>query len=71
MGTTINVDDDLFDQILVLTAARRKTEAVRRAVTDYVRLGRKERLLAIRGTLEVSGHWHELRDLERAEVADA
>ena len=70
MRTTINIDDQLFDQIMVLTAASSKTEAVRRALTDYIRLRRKERLLAMRGTMDLSDYWRALRELELTEVND-
>lgn len=69
MRTTINIDDQLLDQIMALTSARSKTEAVRRALTDYIRFKHKDQLLAMRGTIEFSDDWRDLRDLERAEVA--
>ena len=70
MRTTLNIAAQLFDQIMVLTAASSKTEAVRRALTDYIRLRRKERLLAMRGTMDLSDDWRALRELELTEVND-
>ena len=53
MRTTLNVDDDIFREVMKVTRAKTKTEAVRVALTEYVRLKRKEQLLALRGRFEV------------------
>lgn len=68
MRTTLNVDDDVFRELMALTRAKTKTEAVRVALTDYVRFKRKEGLLALRGRLEIAEDWRELRarDVEGA-----
>ena len=68
MRTTLNVDDDVFQELMAITRAKTKTEAVRVALTEYVRLKRKEGLLALRGQLEIADDWRELRvrDVERA-----
>jgi len=70
MRTTLNVDDDVFRELMALTRAKTKTEAVRVALTDYVRFKRKESLLALRGRLEITDDWRELRarDVERTGV---
>ena len=69
MRTTLNVDDDVFQELMAITRAKTKTEAVRVALTEYVRLKRKEGLLGLRGRLAIADDWRELRarDVERAE----
>ena len=68
MRTTLNVDDDVFRELMAITRAKTKTEAVRVALTEYVRLKRKTNLLALRGRLEIADDWRELRtwDIARA-----
>lgn len=71
MRTTIVLDDALFTDVTRLTGAKNKSEAVRRALSEFVRLKRKEQLLALRGQLDVAEDWQSLRDLERNETVDA
>lgn len=67
MRTTLNIDDYLFQDLLSLTAAKTKTEAVRTALTEYLRMKRKEKLLAMRGRLNINPDWQSLRLEEIAE----
>ncbi len=64
MRTTLNIDDCLFDDLLNVTKAKTKTEAVRMALTEYLRMKRKEKVLAMRGKLDINDGWQELRQRE-------
>ena len=64
MRTTLNIDDCLFDDLLNVTKAKTKTEAVRMALTEYLRMKRKEKVLAMRGKLDINDDWQELRQRE-------
>jgi len=67
MRTTLNVDDQLFDELMRVTQAKTKTEAVRVALNEYLRLKRKQQLLALRGRLDIADNWRMLRELETEE----
>jgi Arc/MetJ family transcription regulator len=67
MRTTIHIEDGLFADLMRLTQAPTKTQAVRDALKEFIRLRRKEELLALRGRLEIEDNWRELRDLELEE----
>ena len=67
MRTTLNIDEQIFTNLMQLTNARTRTEAVRIALSDYVRLKRKEQLIALRGKLEIEDNWRALRSLELQE----
>ena len=67
MRTTLNVDDQFFDELMRMTQAKTKTEAVRVALNEYLRLKRKQQLLGLRGCLEIADNWQALRELEIAE----
>lgn len=64
MRTTIQIDDDTFADLMRLTKASTKAEAVRIALNEYIRMRRKQQLLSLRGNLELSDNWQEFRDLE-------
>ncbi len=67
MRTTLNIDDYLFHDLLSLTKAKTKTEAVRTALTEYLRIKRKEKVLEMRGKIDIDDNWKELRQREIAE----
>ena len=70
MRTTIQIDDEIFTDLMSLTQASTKTEAVRIALNDYIRMRRKQKLLSLRGNLDLSDNWREIRDLEIRESND-
>jgi len=65
MRTTINVEDKVFDSLVTLTGARTKTEAVNRALAEYIRLKRKEELIGLSGKIRLKENWRKLRELEK------
>ena len=67
MRTTLNIDDYLFRDLLNVTKAKTKTEAVRMALTEYLRMKRKEKVLAMRGKIDIKDDWQKLRQREIAE----
>ena len=69
MRTTLNVDDGLFHDLLAVTHAKTKTEAVRTALTEYLQMKRREKVLAMRGTLKIGDDWQKLRQREVAEYS--
>ena len=64
MRTTLNIDDNLFTILMNLTRAKTKTEAVRSALVDYIKLKNKENLLDSRGQLSIEDVSEKLRLLE-------
>jgi Arc/MetJ family transcription regulator len=70
MRTTIQIDDEVFTDLMRITRASTKTEAVRIALNEYIRMRRKQQLLSLRGSLDLSDNWRELRDLEIGESSN-
>jgi Arc/MetJ family transcription regulator len=67
MRTTIHIEDSLFTDLMRLTKATTKTQAVRDALKEFIRLRRKEELLALRGRLDIEDNWRQLRKSELEE----
>jgi Arc/MetJ family transcription regulator len=67
MRTTINVEDDIFEELMRFTDARTKTEAVNRAIAEWVRHKRLLLFRARRGKIAWEGKLEEMRALEVAE----
>ena len=67
MRTTLELEDELFKEILEITGAKNKTRAVNQALREYIRLKRKDRLLSLEGKLKIEENWERLREIENAE----
>lgn len=69
MRITLNVDDQLFADLIKTTRAKTKTEAIHIALTEYLRMKRKQDLFSLRGHLDITDDWQSLRalDVQKAE----
>lgn len=67
MRTTLNIDDHIFNDLLRITKAKTKTAAVTTALTEYLRIKRKEKVIALRGNLDILDNWQESRLLDFTE----
>jgi hypothetical protein len=61
MKTTLNVPRDLLEEAARLAGARTKTEAVVRALEEFVRRQKIEEIIRAAGSLEFSDKWDEAR----------
>lgn len=61
MRTTITLDDQLIENIMQVTGENNHTATIKRALQDYLQYIRKQKLLALRGAVDVEDSWHELR----------
>ncbi|HYU35596.1 MAG TPA: type II toxin-antitoxin system VapB family antitoxin [Thermoanaerobaculia bacterium] len=68
MRATIHIEDGLFADLMRLTHATTKTQAVRDALKEFIRLRRKEELLALQGRLGIEANWRQLRESELEEA---
>ena len=68
MRTTITIDDAIFGELMRFTQAKTRTEAINRALSEWLRRQKIEKLKALRGKLEFAGDLDELRRLEIEEA---
>ncbi len=72
MRATITIDDDRLDELMALTGAKHRTEAINLAIDEYVRRAKVQRLLGLAGRVAILsndeieamdeaayGGWHE------------
>ena len=64
MRTTITIDDDKFDELMRITSSSNRAQAIQTAVYEYIKIKRKNQLLALQGKLDIADNWQELRQLE-------
>ncbi len=67
MRTTINVDEEIFRDLMSFTNAKTKTEAVNHAIVEWVRRKRIDRFRARRGKIAWEGDLTEMRAMEDEE----
>jgi len=68
MRITIRIEDSLVADLMRFTHATKKSHAVRSALKEFIRLQRREELLALRGRLEIGDNWRQLRENELEEA---
>lgn len=68
MRTTLDIDEGLLQQVVVLTGERNKARAVNAALTRYIRQERIRELRAMAGTVELVDNLDELENLEIQEM---
>lgn len=71
MRTTIELPEDLVSDVMTLSRTRKKKDAVRIALEEFVKRKKLERLLALPGRIEISDVSGELEGMELDEPAGA
>jgi len=64
MRTTLSLDDRLIKELMEVTGAKTKTEAIHLAISEFIRRKKLEGLLALEGKVHLDLDWRELEELE-------
>lgn len=64
MRTTIIIDDVKIDHLMALTGSRKKSEAINRAIDYFIENQAKQKLLDLRGELNLQNNWRQIREQE-------
>jgi len=64
MRTTLNIKDEVLEQVIEITGAKNKSQAVNQALEAFLLEKQVQRLLNLRGKLKLEENWTELRELE-------
>ncbi|MCK5725768.1 MAG: type II toxin-antitoxin system VapB family antitoxin [Thiotrichaceae bacterium] len=67
MRTTLNIDECILFEVMKLTDQKNRSEAIRMALASYLKQQRKNKILALRGKVNIIDNWRALRALEQAE----
>jgi len=65
MRTTLNIDDELMTALLERNPGASKTEAVEQAIRAYLERDSVERILALRGKIQIEDLSAQLRAIDR------
>ena len=69
MRTTVNIDDDIFEELMQITSCTSRAKAIQAAIYEYIEIKRKKQLLALRGKLDIANNWQQLRQQEMQQEA--
>ena len=64
MRTTINIKSNILEEVMHLTGAKNKSQAINEALETYVREKRMQKLLDLKGKLSLEENWKALREME-------
>lgn len=67
MRTTLNINDNILSEVMKYTGTANRSEAIRIALADFLKRQRKNKLLALRGKVNIEDNWKRLRELEKTE----
>ncbi len=67
MRTTLNLNDEVINELLRETKAKTKTKAVTTALKEFIHKKRIEELKSLSGKLHINTNWRKLEKLELKE----
>ena len=70
MRTTLNIPDRLIQDLEKVTGEKSKTKAICIAIEDFIKKRELEKLLSLKGKLNIKDKTKELEDLELKEVME-
>ena len=71
MRTTLNLDENTVDEIMRLTGKKNRSEAIRIALDEYIKLQQKNQVLAMRGQVSLGEDWQSLRQVSPSDSDDS
>jgi len=69
MRTTLLLDEHLIKELMALTGAKTKTEAIHLAVSEFIRSKKRDGLKALSGKITLAENWQALEEVELKEQA--
>lgn len=64
MRATLNIPDNLIEEVQKITGEKSKTKAITIAMKEYIRQKRIKELIALRGKLQIDYDWEKEEELE-------
>lgn len=64
MRATLNIPDELIDEVQRLSGGRTKTQAIVTVMEEYIRRKKMEELLALRGKISIDYDWEREEEAE-------
>ena len=67
MRTTLTIDDVVIEKLIQDTGQKQAVVAIRFALDAYLKQRQKQKVLSLRGQVQIEDNWQALRALEQYE----
>ena len=64
MRTTLNLNEEVINQIMQYTGIKNKSKAVNMVLETFVRERKRQNILKMKGKLNLDDNWKQLREME-------
>jgi hypothetical protein len=64
MRMTLNLDESLLKDLMSVTSAKTKTDAIHQAISDLIRRKKLEKLKSLSGRVHLASNWEKAETLE-------
>ncbi len=68
MRATLNIPDELIEELMKSSGTKTKTRAICLAIEEYNRRKKVEKLISLQGKIDIDNTWQEMEELELEEV---
>ena len=68
MRTTLDIDNRLLEEVAKTTGEKTLSKAVSRALEEFIRRRKIERLIELAGKIDLVDNWRELEEIELQEM---
>ena len=68
MRTTLDIDSRLLEEVAKTTGEKSLSKAVSRALDEFLRRRKIERLIELAGKIDLVDNWRELEEIELQEM---
>ena len=70
MRTTVNIQDDLMEELLDMTKAKSRTKAIELSIREYIEKKSIENIVALSGKINIDSDWQKMEEDELNECRD-
>ncbi len=64
MRTTLNLNEEIINQVMQYTGIKNKSKAVNIVLETYVREKKRQNILKMKGKMNLDDNWKQLREME-------
>ena len=64
MRTTVNIQDDLMEELLDMTKAKSRTKAIELSIREYIEKKSIENIVALSGKINIDSDWQKMEENE-------
>lgn len=64
MRTTVNIQDDLMEELLDMTKAKSRTKAIELSIREYIEKKSIENIVALSGKINIDPDWQKMEENE-------